>query len=411
MNQSPRFASVRGLISRLCDARSLCAILWLMFVAGCATTPSGSAPSARLVQTRNVELPARLISNLFLIEAKQPDGRVSRFIIDTGSSANLVSPEFAKRNGRRDRTATPRAVQVRSATGVEVSLDSVVLRRLQLDGTLFADVPALIYDFSELSTHLGMPIDGLLGFSLFRELLLTLDYPRAQLRLAHRPVVAGGPRDDEANTITFNNEHRTPLIPVQMGNESFMALLDSGSDGALNLNPVGLHPRFSFGPRPGTVISSMAGDSHQMAGRLGQDIFLGGHTVKNPIVDLTDQLSSIGGEILRNFSLTFDQRSNTVVFARATEGDILMEPRRSTGLAIARSPIYWRVMAVIDDTPTAKTAIQPGDLIVRINGEPVAKWNFERYATLLASAAKVTYTFLSGTREFDLEIPVFELVP
>lgn len=410
MNQSPRFASARGLISRLCDARALCAILWLMIVAGCATTPSGSAPSARLVQTRNVELPARLISNLFLIEAKQPDGRVRRFIIDTGSSANLISPEFAARNGRRDRTATPRAVQVRSATGVEVSLDSVVLRRLQLDGTLFADVPALIYDFSELSTHLGLPIDGLLGFALFRELLLTLDYPRAQLRLVHRPIGTGRPADG-ANTITFNNERRTPLIPVQMGHESFMALLDSGSDGALILNPTGLHPRFRYGPRPGTVISSMAGDSHQMAGRLGQDIFLGGHTVKNPIVDLTDQLSSIGGEILRNFSLTFDQRSNTVVFARTTEGDILLEPRRSTGLAIARSPIYWRVMAVIDDTPTAKTAIQPGDLIVRINGEPVAKWNFERYATLLASAAKVTYTFLSGSREFDLEIVVFELVP
>jgi S1-C subfamily serine protease len=68
-------------------------------------------------------------------------------------------------------------------------------------------------------------------------------------------------------------------------------------------------------------------------------------------------------------------------------------------------------MRIVPDTPTTQLGVQQGDLVVRINGEPVASWNYERYATLLASAAKITYTFLTGTREFDVEIPVFELVP
>jgi hypothetical protein len=41
----------------------------------------------------------------------------------------------------------------------------------------------------------------------------------------------------------------------------------------------------------------------------------------------------------------------------------------------------------------------------------VAAWNFERYAALLKSAAKITYTLLRGTKETDVEVPVIELVP
>jgi C-terminal processing protease CtpA/Prc len=88
-----------------------------------------------------------------------------------------------------------------------------------------------------------------------------------------------------------------------------------------------------------------------------------------------------------------------------------MDPRRSTGLSFARSAVYWRVLSVIPDTPTAKLPVQAGDLCVRINGELVAEWNYDRYAALVKSANKITYTLLAGTKETDIEVPVFELVP
>jgi hypothetical protein len=226
------------------------------------------------------------------------------------------------------------------------------------------------------------------------------------------PVDAPAPKQTpRVSTIAFNNQQGTPLIPIQMGNESFIVLIDSGSDGSLSLNPVGLHPRFANGPRIGTIVSSLQGDRRQLTGRLDQTVLIGSHTIEKPIVDLTDQLSSIGGEFLRHFALTFDQRRNQVTFTSEREGPLAMEPRRHTGLSFARSPVYWRVLTVIPDTPTAKLPLQAGDLCVRINGEPVAKWDYERYAELLQSAAKITYTFLIGTRETDIEVPIFELVP
>jgi hypothetical protein len=304
-------------------------------------------------------------------------------------------------------------VQVRAASGNQIELESITLRRLTLGDSHFERVPALIFDFTELSGHLGVQIDGIIGFPVFRNTLLTMDYPNARLVIAPYPAVFAPPprQGPRVSTIAFNNQQGTPLIPIQMGNESFIVLIDSGSDGSLSLSPVGLHPRFANGPRIGTIVSSLQGDRRQLTGRLDQDVLIGAHTIEKPVVDLTDQLSSIGGEFLRHFAVTFDQRRNQVTFSHNADGPLTMAPRRHTGLSFARSPVYWRVLTVIPDTPTSQLPLQAGDLCVRINGEPVAKWDYARYATLLASAAKITYTFLIGTKETDIEVPIFELVP
>jgi len=384
----------------------LAAALWVLGTTGC-TTLGRRAPEPT---PQADALPAKVVGNLFLVETTQLDGRLRRFVVDTGSSVSYVSADAAKTLALRERDE--RTVQVTSANGGTLTLPAVTLRRLVLGSRAFERVPAAVFDFADLSAHLGVTIDGLLAFPLFRDHLLTLDYPRARLVLAPQtlaePVANTDPR---VSTLAFNNEQRVPFIPVQMGNESFIVLIDSGSDGALSLNPAGLHPRFTFGPRTGTLVASLAGDREQQVGRLAQDVLLGTHTLATPIVDLTDQVSALGGEVLRHFAVTFDQKRNLVTFARDRAGPIAMEPRRSTGLALARSPIYWRVLNVLPDTPTSALGVQSGELIVRINGERVDRWSYERFAQLLDSAAKVTFTFLAGTREFDREIPVFDLVP
>jgi len=391
----------------------LASVVCLWFTAGCSTG-ARRAPGRTVVEVKTATLPARIISNFFIIETKLDDGRTYRFLVDTGSTVSYVSTELAKRLAVKEKKgAAPRLIRVRSATGGEVALPAITLRRLTLGESRFERLPALTFDFTDLSSHLGLQIDGLIGFPVFRNTLLTMDYPGQRLVIAPYPAVytpppPPGPR---VSTLAFNNQQGTPLIPVQLGNESFVVLIDSGSDGSLSLNPAGLHPRFAYGPRAGASISSLQGDRSQLTGRLNQPLLIGGHTVGQPIVDLTDQLSSLGGELLRHYALTFDQHRYLGTFTRDTDGPVTMEPRRHPGLSFVRSPVYWRVLTVIPDTPTAQLPVQPGDLCVRINGEPVEKWGYERYAALLKAAAKITYTFLTGTKEMDVEVPVFELVP
>ncbi len=400
-------------------SRALWAVAWilpvlcgLLLTTGCSTF-SRQTPARTTIVSKAVELPARTVANFFLVEAKQADGRTYRFMIDTGSTATLISPAVAKALRLKEKKGPLRTVRVRGSHGSEVELESATLRRLTLGDATFERMPALIYDFTELSGQLGMTIDGVLGFPLFRDTLLTLDYPASRLVILPYPTFppAKEPPSPHRSTIAFNNDRNSPLIPIQMGNESFIVLIDSGSDGALTLNPAGLHPKFASGPRVGTLLASLSGDQRQLVGRLGQNILIGTFVIEQPVTDLTEQLSSIGGELLKNFVLTFDQRRNRVTFAREAEGPVTVEGRRSTGLSFGRSSAYWKVLSVIPDTPTAELKVQAGDVCVRINGEPVEKWNPERYATLLKSAAKVTYTFVTGPNEHDLEVPVFDLVP
>ncbi len=390
----------------------LSAAACLLFGNGCSSL-SRRAPGRTVVEVTATTLPARILSNFFLVETRWEDGRTYRFLVDTGSTISYVSPDLARRFAVKQKKGDQPKVHVRSASGGEIELEAITLRRLTLGEAHFDRVPALIFDFTDLSGHLGLQIDGIIGFPVFRNTLLTMDYPGSRLIIAPYPAVFAPPpkQSPRVSTIAFNNQQGTPLIPVQMGNESFIVLIDSGSDGSLSLNPAGLHPRFANGPRIGTIVSSLQGDRRQLTGRLDQSVLIGAHTVDQPIVDLTDQLSSIGGELLSHFAVTFDQRRNQVTLTHDSDGPVTMPARRSTGLSFSRSSVYWRVLTVIPDTPTAQLPLQAGDLCVRINGEPVTKWDYARFAELLTAAAKITFTFLSGTKETDIEVPVFELVP
>ncbi|HVU16278.1 MAG TPA: aspartyl protease family protein [Candidatus Didemnitutus sp.] len=400
-------ASTRGIIG------ALVAALLIPFFSGCASF--GNRGAHTLVQTKTAVLPARIVSNFFLVEAPQIDGKTYRFMIDTGSSATLVSPRLASALKTKPRRDQPQVtVPIRSADGKEVALPEVTLRQLSLGDAGFERVPALVNDFTELSEHLGVQIDGVIGFTLFREKMLTLDYPKARLSIEPYPLLAPPPppkTSPHAVTLTFDNTQGTPQIPVQMGNESFFVLIDSGSDGGLSLNPSGLHPQFSAGPRPGKLAASLAGDHAQMVGRLGQNVTIGTQVVTRPVVDITDQLSSVGGELLSHFTVTFDQRRRRVIWDSATDGPIQMPPRQDTGLSFRHYPKYWRVLAVTPQSPAADSSIQAGDVCVRVNGEPIAQWNLERYAQMLRTAATVTYTIIVGPKEQDVELPVFSLVP
>lgn len=389
---------------------SLLLSILCLLAAGCV---SRRGPASTYVEPQPVRVPAQILSHFFLVESKQADGRTYRFMIDTGSSVTLVSPSLADAlKEKESRKVPPRTLPVRGANGREVELPAVTLKHLRLGEAHFERVPVIVYDFAELSAHLGLTIDAVVGFPLFRDTLLTLDYPAAQLEIAPNPVVAPPPvRQPHTTVIPYNREQPTPLIPVQMDNESFFVLIDSGSDLGLSLNPTGLHPRFVHGPRVGMIVSSLDGDKRQLVGRLDQNITIGSQVVQQPVVDLTEQLSSLGGELLRHFRLTFDQRRHLMTLTSDSDDPVVMPGRRNTGLSFRRFPNYWRLLAVVPDTPNSTVPVQPGDLCVRINGELVEKWTFERYAELVKTAPKITYTFLSGAKETDHEIQVFELVP
>lgn len=89
-----------------------------------------------------------------------------------------------------------------------------------------------------------------------------------------------------------------------------------------------------------------------------------------------------------------------------------MPPRRSTGVSFSKTPAYWKVAGVISGSPADGAGLRIGELVTRINGEPVARWDLKRYDQLVATADDLALTFLNGATETEpIRIRVFELVP
>ncbi len=365
-------------------------------------------PGRTTISSPLVVLPAKSIGNFLLIEAKWDRFGPYRFLVDTGSSVTLVTPALARRYpGAGGIVGSAPRVRVTGADGRVTELPQSTLRRLEFGDARFEEVPVLLYDCEPLSAHLGVRIDGVLGFPLFRETLMTLDYPGKRILLQPAKNAALLP----GSTIMMDSGRKTPLIPVRLGDRTFLALIDSGSDMAFSLNPVGLEPDFAVSPRIGATVGTLSGDRTQRIGRLGGSLAIGSYRFLQPVVELSDELSAIGGGVLRHFTVTFDQWNDRVTFYRESRDPIEMRARRSAGVSFSKTPAYWRVAGVVPASSAEHAGIQPGDLVTRINGDPVARWDLMRYEQLVAGASEITLTFLNGTSETEKRVAVFELVP
>lgn len=383
-------------------------VLLVLFSAGCSSWRKSPVPGRTVLDTPLVAVPATTIGHTLFVEVRGDRNRTWRFMVDTGSSVTLVSPEFANQHATDLPATNAPQVRVRSATGQATMLTAVTLRRLSLGDAQFDRVPALVYEFAEITAHFGVRIDGVLGFPLFRDTLLTLDYPQSRLLLA--PVGSAASYRPGAR-IAFDTTTKTPLIPITVDGQTLVALVDSGSDSGLNLNPVGLNTRFAFGPRRGGVVATLTGDHQREIGRLRGTLTIGNYTFLQPSVDLTDSLSSIGGSVLKNFVVTFDQARGDVTFFRESAAPLPPAPVRSSGLSFAKAGAYWRVLAVVPDSPAEAMGIRVGDLVTRIEGEQVERWPLARYGEFLKQADAVRLTFLFGRNESTVAVPMFELVP
>ena len=386
--------------------RCLFGWLALLLLAGCFSHPDLKPGRTRFRQP-SVLVPGQVIGSHFLVQSKWDKHGPWNFLIDTGSSVTLVSSEYAKWYSSKRPAPDAPSVRVKGANGNSSLMPAITLQRLDLGGARFDNIQALIGDLSDISSHLGIKIDGILGFPLFRETIFTLDYPSSQLLL----LPSGTAAQPAGATIKFNNDQRTPLIPVQLGSTTVFMLVDSGSDGPFELNPAGLNLSYAADPRAGATIGTLSGDRIQHVGRLKESIDIGHFEFKKPIVDLTEQLSSIGGDVLKNFSVTFDQTHNQVTFSRPDSRTIEMPPKLSAGVAFAKGPTYWRVVAVVPDSPAAESGVQVGDLVTRINGESIANWPLTRYEAYVKHSAEIVFTFLEGSKERPAVVPIFTLVP
>lgn len=335
-------------------------------------------------------MPAELCRGLFVVPlsyGSNPDATLW-MVLDTGAFRTSVDPDsvervFGQRPNPRRRVILP--------TGRAGALR---VNRVKMQ----------VFEHDHLSRALGRPIDGILGFPLFEKHLLVLDYPAGKVFLREEAL---GPPDGRNVFPTVGNRQR-PTIEVDVGEARVPVLIDSGYTGSLTLHqddPLD----WAVAARP--VGASARADSVEIrsAGRLANDIAFGPLSIPRPVVTLTSETRLVGTQVLSRFVLSFDQSNGRIRMAPDSDEPIRPAPPRGVGVALDPVEEGMKVLRVFDDTPAAAAGMEQDDLVVAVDGVPVAERGCREVIDPAGTRTTLTVRRDGETRE--VELPIVDLVP
>ncbi|MFC4456164.1 hypothetical protein [Deinococcus sonorensis] len=162
-------------------------------------------------------------------------------------------------------------------------------------------------------SEMRLDVDGILGFNLFREGLLTLDYPRQRFRWGPGAL----PITDDATLLTYELRERMPYVPVQVDGRTVWCNLDTGARPGL-IVPLGSRHAWPVVAAPDsgpTLWNQHEGHIPTQRAQLSVPLRIGPVEIHHPEVLFSPALEDeclLGSGLLQAFTLTFDLAAQRV---------------------------------------------------------------------------------------------------
>ncbi len=176
----------------------------------------------------------------------------------------------------------------------------VAVRSIKIGGAHFEDVVVGAKTRDEA-------IDGVIGFNLFADVLLTMDYPNQQVILRRGELPATNGKD----IFKYGLDNRSPTLEITIGNERLNILVDTGARQALVIpNSIASKLKFAGELIPGPKMSTFhTSASDSRIGRLADELSMGIHKIAGTKVHVWEDVPVLGSDLFKDFVLTFDQKN------------------------------------------------------------------------------------------------------
>jgi len=242
-------------------------------------------------------------------------------------------------------------------------------------------------------------IDGILGFGVFAECLITLDYPGKRFVMARGELPADG-------SVAYTDDNGVPQIPISVGGVEVEADVDSGSMGNVAV-PGSVADKLKLKREP-VVVGKASTGFNQFEIRqapLDGELRVGGQVLRDPSIEIFDIFprANIGGQFLRNFSLAIDQPNKRLRFAASGEAG-QAQPRYRVGMMLRRQGEEAIVDDLIPGGAAEHAGLQAGDRITHLNGRSLKEIDPEELGRLFGSPAPVELTISRGDAEKRLVV-------
>jgi hypothetical protein len=336
---------------------------------------------------KRVEIPFELHANLVVIPIQLNASDTLRFLVDTGLGTTLLTDSLAFRNlGLK----SIRKIDL-LGLGEEKPIEAQVLIDVKIQvGQASASHQNLIYVSSNqlnLSDYVGTKIQGVLGYELFANAVVTIDYARQRLILRRAKQYHYSKR--KGTRFPLEMVDNKPYIrAAQITSDQHVPLanrllLDSGAGHVLFLDGNAVDSSmFHFSAKRVYLGKGLNGAILGNWGRVPQ-LILGSWTWKQVPAAFTfaqstqqkiksaDLHGSLGGEFLRRFIVTFHYLDQYVVLK-----PIARQWRRQFDLGMsglsfrAQGTTYQQfiVETIQANSPAEEAGIQVGDELWFING-------------------------------------------
>ena len=350
------------------------------------------APSAALADS--IVVSRELCNGLWIVPmtwASERSGKTHELtaVFDTGGSSLFIDPDSLERvSGKR----------------IEAG------RRVRMNGTVsasgldFTTFRPEVREMSHLGAALGLDFDVFLPFPAFDGRLLVLDYPAREMRIESGTL----PEPDGETVFSAKGRDKRPWLAVDLGGRERRLLIDSGSNGRIELKRL---RRLNWLDEPIVAGVSTRMDKYvaRRAGRIRETLTIANLDFDQPIVSITGDTELMGVEVLKHFVLSFDQVNRRVRFEPATTGPIRMASRRGTGALLRADPAgFFEIARVHPETPAARAGLRSGERIVELDGKPISERGCRRLDD--PDPARHRYGVERDGRVEQVDIEVIDLI-
>lgn len=351
---------------------------------------------------KRVKIPFRFVHNLIIIPVRINNSEPLNFILDSGVKNILITHLFFSDSLELNDVDK---ISVRGL-GEGHSIEAYQSKGNDLHMPGIRGVNNLVYvlmeDVFNLSTRMGMPVHGIIGFDIFKNFIVKINYsskvitlyrPDEQIRKKRKaeeyPLYIEGTKPYVYGKV---RQHNGDTVKVKL-------VVDTGASNSISLY-LPSDERLALPPKvmKAYLGRGLSGDINGQIGRL--DAFsLGKYELEDLTAAYPDEESiklalnianrngNLGSDILSRFTVTFDYPHNRLYmhpnrrfrepFHYNMAGFEVTTPLPGTNLYI--------VSNVVEDSPAKLVGLEPGDQLLHVNGRNCTEIKLTELLQLLES--------------------------
>ncbi|OUL62535.1 retropepsin-like aspartic protease [Flavobacterium sp. AJR] len=366
--------------------------------------------------TNKISIPFKLINNLIFVPIKV-NGVELNFLLDSGVDDTVL---FSLEDKKEVNFFNVEKIRLRGL-GAEEAIEGLKSTNNTLDINGLKSTNHLLYiildqDFN-LSSHIGIPVNGIIGYQFFRNNLVEINYQKKKIIVF---------KSNEQNRIKFEKKFKSIPITIEKSKPYLYstAVIDSVETPAKLLIDIGNSDAFWVFQNSRIKVPKKnfedylgKGFSGDIEGRRARvsSFSIGDFTFKNPIIAfpdsssirnvrmVPDRIGSVGGEILKRFTLVFDYADKKIYLKKNRDFSHPFTYNKSgiiiqhNGLQWVQETVHLETVPMMGDSFDSKGEKMSNDFRYKFQLKPV----FE-----IANIRKKSAAELSGLKSGDIIISI-----